>query len=94
MKHYELLKLVPGADPVEVQEKLSKCFRKLNDATDWVTHPIIYRSCREEDDYDLMIVVDIDGEERVAELMTHPLASELEGKVKDFIHKHKTFDHY
>ena len=90
MKHYELLKLVPGADPVEVQEKLSKCFRKLNDATDWVTHPVIYRSCREEDDYDLMIVVDIDGEERVAELMTHP----LEGKVKDFIHKHKTFDHY
>ena len=24
MKHYELLKLVPGTDPVEVQEKLRK----------------------------------------------------------------------
>ena len=94
MKHYELLKLVPGADPVAVQEKLWKCFRQLGDTVDWLNHPVVYRSCRPEDDYDLMIEVTIDEEERISEFMADPLALKLEGKVEQFIHKRKTFDHY
>jgi len=94
MKHYELLKLVPGADTVAVQEKLWKCLRQLNDATDQVTHPVVYRSCREEDDYDLMIVVEIAEEERIAEIRSDPLTLKLEGEVEAFIQERKTFDHY
>ena len=71
MKHYELLKLVPGTDPVEV-----------------------HRSCRQEDDYDLMIVVEIDAEERMGELVDDPLVLEFQGKIAQYLKKRKTFDHY
>lgn len=94
MKHYILLKLVSGADPVEIQEKLWKGFRKLDDELDWLNHPVVYRSCKEGDDYDLMVVVDIEAEERLGEYLSHPLTLKLEGKVEDFIKKKATFDHY
>ena len=69
MKHYELLKLVPGADPVEIQEKLWRGYRKLGDALDWLNHPVVHRRCRQEDDFDLMIMVRIEEEERIGELI-------------------------
>ena len=31
MKHYEFYRLVPGTDPVQIQEKIWKTFRKLDD---------------------------------------------------------------
>ena len=94
MVHYELLKLKPGSDPVEVQEKLWKYFRRLNDAMDWVNHPVIHRSCRQGNDFDLMIAVSIEAEERIGELTVDPLVLELEGKVQDYILERRTFDHY
>jgi hypothetical protein len=94
MKHYELLRLVSGTDPMEVQEKLQRYFRELDGTKDWVNHPVVHRSCRKEDDYDLMIVVEIDAEERMGELMDDPLALELQGRIAQSIKKRKTFDHY
>ena len=87
MKHYELLKLVPGTDPVEVQEKLRKYLRELDGTK-------VHRSCRQEDDYDLMIVVEIDAEERMGELVDDPLALEYQGKIAQYLKKRKSFDHY
>ena len=55
---------------------------------------VIFRSCREEDDYDLMVVVEIDAEERMGELADDPLALEFQGRVAQSIKKRKTFDHY
>lgn len=94
MKHYIFLKLTAGTDPVEIQEKLWKGFRKLDDELDWLNHPVVHRSCREEDDFDLMAVIDIDGEERLGEYLAHPQTLKLEGKVEDFIAKKKVFNHY
>lgn len=94
MKHYVLLKLIPGTDPVEVQEKLWKGLRRLDDALDWVNHPVVFRSCKEEDDYDLMAVVDIDEEARLPEYLAHPLTLKLEGKVEDVVKKKISFNHY
>ena len=94
MKRYELLKLVPGADPVEVQEKLWKTYRKLDDELDWLNHPVIHRSCREGDDFDLAVVVEIDQEERLPEYLSHPLTRKLEGKLEDVVAKRAAFDHY
>ena len=94
MVHYELLKLKPGTDPVEVQEKVWKGVRKLDEAMDWLNHPVVYRRCRQEDDFDLMIMVRIEEEERIGELVANPLALKLEGKVQDYILERKTFDHY
>ena len=94
MKHYELLKLVPGTDPVEIQEKLWKGFRKLDDALDWLNHPVVHRGCKTGDDFDLMVVVDIDEDERLEEFMTHPLTLKLVGKVEDAVREKATFDHY
>ena len=94
MKHYELFKLIPGTDPVEVQEKIWKTYRMLNDELDWLNHPVVHRSCRAEDDYDLMVVVQIDEEERLGEYLSHPLTLKLEGKVEDVVKKRAAFDHY
>ena len=94
MVHYELLKLKPGTDPVEVQEKLWKGIRKLDETMDWLNHPVVHRRCRQEDDFDLMIMVRIEEEERIGELVANPLALKLEGKVQDYILERKTFDHY
>jgi len=94
MKHYELLKLVPGTDPVEVQEKLRKYLRELDSTKDWLNHPVVHCGCRQEDDYDLMIVVEIDAEERMGELVDDPLALEYQGKIAQYLKKRKSFDHY
>ena len=94
MKHYELLKLVPGADTVAVHEMLWSCLRQMNDATDQVTHPVVYRSCREGDDYDLMIVVEIAEEESIVKLKSDSLTLALEGKIAAFIQDRRTFNHY
>jgi len=94
MKHYELLKLVSGTDLVEVQEKLRKYFHELDGTKDWLNHPVVHRSCRQEDDYDLMIVVEIDAEERMGELADDPMALDYQGKIAQYIKKRKTFDHY
>ena len=94
MKHYELLKLVPGADPVEIQEKLWRGYRKLGDALDWLNHPVVHRSCRQEDDFDLMVVIEVDKEELLNALMDDPEVRKQEEAVKAFIHKRKIFNHY
>ena len=94
MKHCILLKLTPGSDPVEVQEKLWKGYRKLDDALDWLNHPVIHRSCRAEDDYDLVVVVEIDEEERLGEYLAHPLTLKLEKKLEGSIREKTTFSHY
>ena len=94
MKHYELLKLASGVDPVAIQERLWKTYRKLADELAWLNPPVIHRSCREGDDFDLMVVVDIDEEERLPEYLSHPLIEKLEGKLGSDVVKRKTFDHY
>ena len=94
MKHYELLKLAPGTDPVEVQEKLWKTSRKLDGELDWLNRPVICRACRPEDDFDLMAVLEIDDEARLDEYRAHPLVAKLERKLADVVVKRATFDHY
>ena len=94
MKHYEFYRLVPGTDPVQIQEKIWKTFRKLDDELDWLNHPVIHRNCQAGDDFDLMVVVDIDEEERLPEYLSHPLIEKLAGKLGSDVVKKKTFDHY
>ena len=95
MKHYVLLKLKSGTDPVEVQEKMWKTYRKLDDELDWLNHPVVYRGCKSGDvNYDIMAVAEIDGEERLSEFLAHPLLEKLEHKVRDMTVNMVTFDHY
>ena len=42
MKHYEFLKLTPGADVVAVQSRLMKAYDKLDAELDWLNRPVIY----------------------------------------------------
>ena len=94
MKHYTLIKLVPGTDPVEVQEKLMKGYRKLDDELDWLNHPVVFRSCKDADDYDIMAVVEIDEEERLPEYLNHPLTLKLKEKLAEVVAGQAAFDHY
>ena len=95
MKHYALLKLAPGADPVAVQEKLWKTYRKLDDELDWLNHPVIYRRSEGgRSDYDLMAVVELDGEERLADYLAHPLMAKLADKLEGAVAEQAAFDHY
>ena len=95
MKHYELLKLVPGVDPVAIQEKLWKTCRKLDDELDWLNHPVIYRSSDAIDNrYDLMAIVDLDGEDCLATYRNDPHIVKLNEKLRDLVEEKSSFDHY
>ena len=93
MKHYELLKLAPGADPVEIQEKLMKAYRKLDDELDWLNHPVVFRGCK-PGDYDIMVVVDINEEERLEEYLSHPTTKKYMDKIAEAVTGRASFDHY
>ena len=94
MKHYALLKLNPQADPLAVHEKLWKGFNKLDQAADWLNHPVIIRGCCPDDDFDMMVSVELDTEERLPEYLSHPITQKLEEKVRDAIASKMTFNHY
>lgn len=95
MKHYEFYRLVPGTDPVQIQEKIWKTFRKLDDELDWLNKPVVFRATEGgKSSYDLMAVVEIDGEERLDEYLAHPLTQKLEGKLEGAVADKAAFDHY
>lgn len=95
MKHYEFYRLVPGTDPVQIQEKIWKTFRKLDDELDWLNKPVVFRAAEDgKSSYDLMAVVEIDGEERLDEYLAHPLTQKLEGKLEGAVADKAAFDHY
>lgn len=95
MKHYILLKLVDGVDPVKVQEKIWKTCQKLDDALDWMNRPAIFRSCMEtRSSYDLMVEFNLDGEEQLNAFEAHPLYQKLEDDLKEKVAARASFDHY
>ena len=95
MKHYEFYRLVPGTDPVQIQEKIWKTFRKLDDELDWLNKLVVFRAAEGgKSSYDLMAVVEIDGEERLDEYLAHPLTQKLEGKLEGAVADKAAFDHY
>ena len=95
MKHYVLLKLAAGTDPVKIQEKIWKTFRKLDDELDWLNHPVVYRSCRDgAPGFDMMTVFEIEAEEQLDEYLAHPLTRRLAEEIGKDVKEKATFDHY
>lgn len=95
MKHIMLIKLVPGADPVEIQEKIFKTFRKLDDELDWLNKPNICRCCEgTESSYDLMASFELESEEQVKVYQALPQVEKLREKILDRVASKATFDHY
>ena len=95
MKHIMLIKLKPGADPVQVQEKIFKTFRKLDDELDWLNRPNICRCCEgTESSFDLMASFELEKESQVAEYQALPQVEKLRGKILEFVEDKATFDHY
>ena len=95
MKHIMLIKLKPGTDPVEIQERIWKTFRKLDDELDWLNKPNICRCCEgTESSYDLMASFELDSEARVKEYQALPLVEKLRDKILDRVADKATFDHY
>ena len=95
VKHYVLLKLKPGADVMEVQHKLWKTYRAMDDELDWLNHPVIYRSSDAIDNrYDLMAIVDLDGEDCLATYRNDPHIVKLNEKLRDLVEEKSSFDHY
>ena len=95
MKHYELFKFVPGADAQKAQHKVWKTLEKLDRELDWLNHPVIYPGCMEaQSDFDLMAVVELDGEGRLADYLRHPLTAKLEEELKDAVAGKAAFNHY
>ena len=95
MKHIILIKLKPGTDAVEIQEKIFKTFRKLDDELDWLNKPVIVRACEEtKSSFDLMASFELEKESQVEEYRHHPLTEKLRGKILEFVDDKATFDHY
>ena len=93
MKHCVLLKVAEGVDPIKVQEKIWKVFQKLDDELDWLNHPVVFRGCK-PGDYDIMVVVDIDEEERLEEYLSHPTTKKYMDKIAEAVTGRASFDHY
>jgi hypothetical protein len=95
MKHIMLIKLKPGTDPVEIQEKIMKTFRKLDDELDWLNKPLVVRRCEGTDaSYDLMASFELEKESQVEEYRANPHTEKLRGKILEFVEDKATFDHY
>ena len=94
MKHYEFYRLAQGADVMKVQEKVWKAWEKLDAELDWLNHPVVLRSCNPADDFDLMSVAEMDGEELLEQCLTHPRYVKLTAALKDLVASKATFDHY
>ena len=95
MKHYEFYRLVPGTDPVQIQEKIWKTFRKLDDELAWLNKPVIVRCCEGTGaSFDLMASFELEKEEQVAEYQALPQVEKLRGKILEFVEDKATFDHY
>lgn len=95
MKHCVLLKLAPGADAEKAQHKVWKTFQKLDEELDWLNHPVIYRGCMDaHSDFDLMAVIELDDENRLAAYLQHPLTAKLEEDLKDAVAGRAAFKHY
>ena len=95
MKHYTILKLKKGVDPVEIQQKIRKAYDKLDADTDWANHPVIYRACEESaESASIMAVIELDTAERLSDYAANPHCVKLSEKLKDVIEEKITFDHY
>ena len=95
MKHIMLIKLKAGTDPREIQEKIMKTFRKLDDELDWLNKPVVCRCCEgTEASFDLMASFELEKEEQVAEYQALPQVEKLRGKILEFVEDKATFDHY
>ena len=95
MKHIMLIRLKAGTDPVAIQEKMFKTFRKLDDELEWLNKPVIVRCCEgTQSSFDLMASFELESEEQVAEYQAHPLTEKLRGKILEFVEDKATFDHY
>ena len=95
MKHVMLIKLKPGTDPVEIQEKIWKTFRKLDDELEWLNKPMIYRRCEDvESSFDLMASFELESEAQVQAYLDHPLTEKLRGKILEHVADKATFNHY
>ena len=94
MKRYLLVKLVPGADAVTLQGELQKRLSKLDDKVDWLTHPVVFRSCTSESDVDIMAIFDLDGDDMLEKLKQHPKYMKLMDVLTPQAESILVFDHY
>lgn len=95
MKHYTILKLKPGADAVDVQQKIRKAYDKLDAELDWANRPVVYRACEERgESADIMAVIELDSAEQVKDYLENPHCRKLAEKLQDAVAEKITFDHY
>ena len=95
MKHIMLIKLKSGVDAVEIQEKIYKTFRKLDDELDWLNKPVVVRAAGDTDaSFDLMASFELERAEQVEAYRSHPLTEKLRGRILEFVEDKATFDHY
>ena len=94
MKHYVLLKLVPGADADRIFESMSETYQKLEAAMPQLHNPKVHKNCVVRDsNADIMAVIDLDGEEYLQPYLTHPLHLKMAQDMKDMLAGRTSFDH-
>ena len=94
MKHYVLLKLVPGADAQAVLARVKSTYAALDEALPFLHDPQVYASCVERDsNADIMAVIDLDGPECLQPYLTHPLHLQMAQDLKDRLCGRTSFDH-
>ena len=84
MTHYVLLKLAPGADIDRVEAKVRQVYAELDAELPYLKDPTIYRCCVERDsNADIMVVMQLDGQEFLQPYLTHPKHVEMARGLKE-----------
>ena len=93
MKHYVLLKLVPGADADRVFESMSETYRKLEAAMPQLHNPKVHKNCVVRDsNADIMAEIELDGPEFLQTYLTHPLHVAMAEGFKGTVAARTSFD--
>ena len=93
MKHYVLLKLVPGADIGRVYENMTETYQKLEAAMPQLHNPKVHKNCVVRDsNADIMAEIELDGPEFLQVYLTHPLHVAMAEGFKGTVATRTSFD--
>lgn len=93
MKHYVLLKLVPGVDANRVCESMRETYKQLDEAMPQLHNPKVHQNCIVRDsNADVMAEIELDGPEYLQAYLTHPLHLAMAEGFKGTVAARTSFD--
>ncbi len=95
MKHYVLLKFKKGQLSEEISVMAQQILGKLVEAVEEIKTVTVHTNCvNRQDNYDLMVEMDLANKETLQTYLDHPYHKEFIEYVKDKVEAKVSFDYY